>query len=56
MKEFYFYGLDFELPENERLKDRPYILGLTASPIKTKLKQGSKVEFRFEMIDQIKDL
>ena len=56
MKEFYFYGIDFNLPEEERYKNRPYILGLTASPIKTKIKQASRLEFRFEMMDQMKDL
>ena len=56
MREFYFYGLDFNQEENERYKRRPYILGLTASPIKNKIKQADRLEFRFEMMDQMKEL
>ena len=56
MKEFYFYGINFDLEESLRYKDRPFILGLTASPIKTKLKQSSKLEFKYEMVDQLNEL
>lgn len=56
MREFYFYGLDFTKDVDERYKDRPYILGLTASPIKNKIKQADRLEFKFEMMDQMKDL
>lgn len=58
MREFYFYGIDYsdEVDEIARYKDRPYILGLTASPIKTKIKQSSIASVKFEMVDEIKEL
>jgi uncharacterized protein (UPF0335 family) len=57
MREFYFYGLDFKLESKEEVyKNRPYILGLTASPIKSKIKETSTLEFKFEMLDQLKEL
>jgi superfamily II DNA or RNA helicase len=54
MKEFYFYGLDFKVPEEFRYEKRPYILGLTASPIKNKIKQSDTS--KFEMVEQMSDL
>ena len=56
MREFYFYGLDYEKDESERYEERPFILGLTASPIKSKIKQSSISSFKLEMMDEIKDL
>ena len=56
MREFYFYNINFRADEKEWYADRPYILGLTASPIKTKIKDSSMYELGFEMKEQLKEL